>query len=190
MDGAFNLLETLSVISHHVHLVDGEYHVPDSHQIADTGVASGLNLNALGGVDEDDGELRKGSRHGHVSGVFLMSRSVGYNVAARLRFEIAVGHIDGDALFPLAHEPVQQQRIVDLTVRAANPAVQLQRLLLIRIELLAVIKHVSDQRGFSVVHAAAGKKFQQILHQKYPSLFLRSMLPAASWSITRLVRSE
>ena len=156
MDGAFNLLETLSVISNHVHLVDGKYHVPDSHQIADAGVASGLDLNALGGVDEDDGELRKGGGHGHVAGIFLMSRSIGHDITARLRLEIAVGHVDGDSLFPLAHEPVQQQGIIDLPVRAADPAVKLECLLLVRIELLAVIKHMSDQRGFSVVHASAG----------------------------------
>ena len=156
MDGAFNLLETLSVISHHIHLVDGEYHVPDSHQIADTGVASGLNLNAFGGVNEDDGELRKRSCHGHVAGIFLMARSIGHDVAARLRLKIAVGHVDGDTLFPLTHESVQQQGIVDLAVHAADPAVKLECLLLVRIELLAVIKHMSDQRGFSVVHASAG----------------------------------
>ena len=156
MDGALDLLETLSVVAHHVHFVDRKNHVPDSHQIADAGMASGLNLNAFGGVDEDDGELCKGSCHGHVAGVFLMSRSVSHDVAASLCFEIAVGYVDSDALFPFAHESVQQQGIVDLAVCAAHTAVQLQRLLLIRIELLAVIKHMSDQSGFSVVHTAAG----------------------------------
>ena len=83
-------------------------------------MTAGLRQNALRRIDEDDGKVRKRGAAGHVARVFLMSRRVGADEAAVVRREIAVRHINRDALLALSQKTVQQQRIIDGTAAAAD----------------------------------------------------------------------
>lgn len=78
--------------------------------------------------------------------------------------EIAVGHVDGDALLALRLQAVHQQRQVQLLAGGAELlAVGLQRLQLIFIDLLGVVQQAADKGALAIVHAAAGEKAQQAL---------------------------
>jgi hypothetical protein len=96
-----------------VHLVDGDDEVRDADQRGQLGVAAGLRQHALARVDQDDREV--GGRRGgdHVAGVLLVARRVGDDVLARAGGEVAVGDVDGDALFALGLQAVGEQREVD-----------------------------------------------------------------------------
>lgn len=117
-----------------IHLVDGKQEGPDPHQRADSGVASRLDQNPLRGVHQNHGEVRERRAHRHVAGVFLVPRGVRRDEATGVGGEIAVGHVDRDALLPLRHQTVQQQRVVDGATAAANLAVENQRLLLVCVQ--------------------------------------------------------
>ena len=142
-----------------VHLVDSEDEVADPHEGADAGMAAGLDQDALGGVDEDDGQIRKRGADGHVARVFFMTRRVGDDEAAVIRIKVAVGDVDGDALFPFRHETVQEQRVVDGAAAAADLAFQFQGLLLVGVEQFGVIEQMTDECRFAIIDAAAGNKF-------------------------------
>ena len=122
-------------------------------------MAAGLDQDALGGVDEDDGQVGKGSADGHVARIFFMARRVGDDEAAVVRAEITVSYVDGDALFPFHHEAVQEQRVVDGPAAAADLAFQFQGLLLVGVEQFGVIEQMTDECRFAVIDAAAGNKF-------------------------------
>jgi hypothetical protein len=91
----------------------------------------------------------------------------GVSEMMNLRFarrEIAVGHVDGDALLALGLQAVHQQGQVQLLAGGAELlAVGLQRFQLIFIDLLGVVQQATDQGALAVVHAAAGEKAQQAL---------------------------
>ena len=93
-----------------------------------------------------------------------MARGVGHDKAAVVGGEVAVGHINGDALLPLCHQAVQKQRVVNGTAGAAHLGIQFQRLFLIGVQQLCIVEDVTDQRRFAIVHAAAGDKFEQAFH--------------------------
>ena len=75
-----------------------------------------------------------------------MARRIGADEAAPVGREVAVRYIDGDALLPLGHEPIQEQRIVDGAAAAADFRIKQQGFLLVGIEQLRVIEQVADQR--------------------------------------------
>ena len=89
-----------------------------------------------------------------------MSGGVCNDKAAVVGGEVPVCHVNGDTLFPFCHQTVQQQGVVNGTAAAAHLAVQFQCLFLICVQQLCIIENMSDQRGFSVVYAAACDKFQ------------------------------
>ena len=122
-------------------------------------MAAGLDQDALGGVDEDDGQVGKGSADSHVASIFFMARCVGDDEAAVIRAEIAIGDVDGDALFPFGHEAIQEERIVDGAAAAADFAFQFQGFLLVGIKQFGIIEQMPDECRFAVVDAAAGNKF-------------------------------
>ena len=199
-------LEDLPTIARQVHLVDGEHEIPDPHQGADPGVTAGLDEHALRRVHQDHRQIRERRPHRHVPRVLLVSRRVRHDEAPRLRGEVAVGHVDRDALLPFRHEAVQEEGVVHLPAPGPRPAVQFQGLFLIRVEQFRVIEDVADEGGLPVVHTAAGDEPQQrapgggarrpgralpAVHQKYPSRLRFSMLASPpSRSMIRLVRSD
>ena len=82
--------------------------MPDAEQRANEGVSSGLHKNALARIDQNDGELCVGSAGHHVSGVLFVARRVGDDERSARRREETVGYVDGDALFALRFDTVQQ----------------------------------------------------------------------------------
>ena len=93
-----------------------------------------------------------------------MSRCIRNDEGTSFCRKIAVSNINRDALLTFCHQTVKQKGIVDRAAAGTHLAVKLQSLFLICKEKLCVIKHMSDQRGFSVIHTAAGDKFQKTIH--------------------------
>ena len=132
----FHFLKTGLAVIHQIHLINSKYKIPDAHHSADSGMPPGLDENALLRVNHNNSKLGKGGSYRHVSGVFLMPRRVCHNKASSGCGKIAVRYINRNSLLPLSHQAIQQERIVNLPTSGANPAVQKQRLFLIRIQQL------------------------------------------------------
>ena len=92
----------------------------------------------IAGIDEDDGEVGGGGTRHHVAGVLDVSGGVGDDELALGRGEVAVGHINGDALLAFGPQSVGEQREVHLLVAAA-PRGLLHRFQLILENRLAVV---------------------------------------------------
>ena len=104
-----------------VHLVDGQHHAFDADEIADRGVTAGLALDAVAGVDQEDGDIGMGGAGRHVARVLLVPGRVDDDEAAVRRLEITPGDVDGDALLALGLEPVEEEAEIDpLAVDAAT----------------------------------------------------------------------
>ena len=101
-------------------------------------MAHRLLHHAVAGVDEDDGEVGGGGAGDYVTGVLDVAGSVGDDELALGRGEVAVGHVDGDALLAFGPQPVGEQREVHLLVAAA-PRGLLHRLQLVLENRLAVV---------------------------------------------------
>jgi hypothetical protein len=136
-----------------------------------------------------------------------MAGRVGDDEGALVGREIAIGHVDGDALFTLGLKAVEQEseiRKAEIVLLAAGIALKACRLVFL--DRLGVPKQPADQRRFAVVDAAAGdeakgarvahdprsllhrKGYDGLIqdcvrccrcgHQKYPSRFFFSIEPA------------
>ena len=151
-------------IVHHVHLVDGQHHLADAHQVHQVAVAPGLGQHALACVHQHHGHVCGGRTGHHIAGVLLVPRCVGHDELALVGREESIGHVNGDALLALGGQAVHQQGKVNLLALGAHAfAVGFQSLQLVFKNHFAVVKQAPDQRAFSVVHAAAGDKAQQAL---------------------------
>ena len=138
-DLCLDLTETLFTVAHQVHLVYRKDEIADTHELADPCMASGLYQNALGCVHQDDGQVSEGCANCHVTGILFVTRCICNDKAAVVGGEIAVCHVNGDTLFPLCHQTIQKQRIVDRTAAAAHLAVQFQGLFLVCVQQLCII---------------------------------------------------
>ena len=180
------------VETHRIELVHSDDHVVHAHQRADRQVPVGLARHPAGGVDQQQGNVGRRGRDGHVAGVLLVPGGVGDDDPPAVRQRhVPVGHIDGDALLPLGLQPVGQKRVVDLPRRDRRAGTtdgpsQLQGVLG---HGVGVGQQTADQRGLAVVDAAAGDQADQA-HQKYPSTFLASIEAPPSPSIMRPARSD
>ena len=65
------------------------------------------------GVDQNDREIRRGGAGGHVARVLLVAGRIGDDELAPRRGEVAVGHVDGDALLAFGAQAVGEQREID-----------------------------------------------------------------------------
>ncbi len=147
-----------------IHLVDRQHDVPNAQQADQIGMPLRLGQHAPARIDQDDRGIGGRGPGDHVAGVLLMTRRVGDDELARLGREETIGHVDGDALFPLRRQTIDQQGEVDVAALGADAAaVHFQRLHLILEDHLGIIKQPSDQGGLAVVHAAAGDEAQQAL---------------------------
>ena len=158
------------VVADQVHLVDGEHDVADADQVRQVAVAPRLRQHALARVDEDDGKIGGRGAGDHVARVLLMAGRVGDDELALVGGEEAVGDVDGDALFALGRQAVDQQRKVDVLALGADAlAVGLERRQLVLEDHLRVVQQPADERRLAVVDAAAGDEAQQrlvlVLHQ-------------------------
>ena len=84
-----------------IHLVDRGDDGGNAEQRGDAGVAAGLVEDAFAGVDENDGDIGGGGAGGHVARVLLVARGVGDDEFSFGGGEVAIGDVDGDALFAL-----------------------------------------------------------------------------------------
>ena len=107
---------------HQVQLVDGHKQVRNTQQRSDMRMAPRLWEQALGGVDQDHGEVCCRSTRRHISGVLLVARCVGDDELPPGGTEIAVGHINGDSLFALSSQPIRQQGEINRSSRAVDLA--------------------------------------------------------------------
>jgi hypothetical protein len=75
--------------------------------------------------------------------------------------EVAVRHVDRDALLPLGAQAVGEQREVGVLV-AAGQADRLDGLELVGEERLGVVEQAPDQGGLAVVDRAGGREAEQV----------------------------
>jgi hypothetical protein len=108
------------VIIDQVHLVDRQHDVADADQVAQIRMAPGLDQHALARVDQDHRKVGGAGAGHHVAGVLFVPRAVGDDELALFGVEEAVGDIDGDALFALCRQAIDQQGKVDLLPLGAN----------------------------------------------------------------------
>jgi len=113
-------LEHALIEVHQVHLVDGHDDVLDAQQGGDEAVPTGLGLHAVAGVDEDDRQVAGRGAGRHVAGVLLMTGGVGDDELALGGAEVAVGHVNGDALLALGLQAIDQQRQVHVIAGGAD----------------------------------------------------------------------
>ena len=112
-----------------------------------------LRQHAVAGVDQDDGEIGGGRAGGHVARVLLVAGGIGDDEFAARRGELAICHVDGDALLALGREAVGEQRQIGLsTLGNVGQLVQQHR--------AAVDQQAANQRAFAVIDAAAGDEFE------------------------------
>ena len=180
-------------------------------QGGDEGVAAGLGEHALARIDQDDGEIGGGGAGRHVAGVLLMARRIGDDEFALVGGEGAIGHIDGDALFALGGEAIDEKGEIEIAALGSHfLGVGFQGEELVLEQHLGFVEQPADQGRLAVIDAAAGDEAQEVLvllglqigldiaafefdetgHQKYPSCFFFSMEAAWSLSMTRPWRSE
>ena len=114
-------VEDLLVVVDEVHLVDAHEQVGHPQQRGQEGVAPGLLDDALAGVDQHHGQVGRRVPGDHVAGVLHVAGGVGDDELAGGRGEVAVGHVDGDALLALGPQPVGQQGEVGVVVAALRP---------------------------------------------------------------------
>ncbi len=149
------------VVADEVHLVHCHHDVRDAQQGRDEGVAVGLLDDPVAGIDEHDGQVGGGGAGDHVAGVLHMARGVGDDELALGRGEVAVGHVDGDALLALGPEAVGEEGQVDLVV-AASDAGALDGLQLVFEDALGVVQQAADERGLAVIDRAGGGEAKQV----------------------------
>ena len=92
-----------------VDLVHRHHQLADAEQACHEGVAARLLLDAVAGVHQEDGEVGVAGAGHHVAGVLHVPRSVGHDELAARGGEVAMGHVDGDALLALGAQAVGQE---------------------------------------------------------------------------------
>ena len=100
-------------IGNEIHLVDRDDEVRNTQQVGQRCVTARLGHDTVARVHQQNGELRSAGRSHHVARVLLVSGSVGNDELPQGGGEIAVGDVDGDALFALRDQTVGQQREVE-----------------------------------------------------------------------------
>ena len=145
-----------------VHLVDREHHLLDADQIADRGVAAGLALGAVAGIDQQDGDIGVRRAGRHVAGILLVPGESMMMKRRSRRLEIAPGDVDGDALLALGLEAVEQQAEIDLlAVDGAVMRGERDGRALILGDAGRVPQQPADQGRLAVIDRAAGQQPHQ-----------------------------
>ena len=115
----FNLVadfqEPILAPAHEIHFVDRDDEVRNPQQRRDVGVAPRLFDDALARIHEDDGKIRGRSAGDHVARVLHMPRRVGDDELAFWRGEVAIGHVNRDALLAFGAQAVGEIGQIDLS---------------------------------------------------------------------------
>lgn len=145
-----------------VDLVDGEDDVSDAEEGDDVGVAAGLGDDAVAGVDEEDGDVGGGGAGGHVAGVLLVAGAVGDDEGAVGGGEVAVGDVDGDALFTLGFEAIGEEGEVELSAGGAvSDGGFFDGGELVFEDAFGVVEQSPDEGGLAVIDGAAGDESEE-----------------------------
>ena len=147
-----------------VYFVDCKHDVRHAQQLRQQRVAACLRQQRhglrgeveLGDVDQHHGRVAACGGSHHVAGVLLMARSVGNDEFALLGGEIAVGHVNGDALLALGFQAVGEQRQIDGRASGAF----FQGVELVGEDGLGVEQQAADQGAFAVVYGACCEETQ------------------------------
>ena len=107
----------------------------------------------FGGVHQHHGGVGAAGGSDHVARVLLVAGRVANDELARRGGKVAVGHVNGDALFALSGQAVGKQRQIGRA--ALGHVVQL-----VLQHRAAVHQQAANQRAFAVVNRAAGNEFQ------------------------------
>ena len=132
----------------------------DAQQCRQIGVAAALLNHTLTSIHQHDGEVGCGCPGDHVPGVLHVAGRIGHDELAARGGEIAVGHVDGDALLAFGPQAVGQVGQIDLAA-AGDVRRSFQGLDLVFHQVLGVIEQAADQGGFAVVNTAAGVEAQK-----------------------------
>ena len=156
------VLELLADVFEHVlreldevHLVHAHREVGDPDERGHERVALGLLGHALARVDQDQREVGRGGARDHVARVADMPGRVREDEAPARGGEVAVRHVDRDALLALGPQAVGKQREVGVLVAPA-PARLLDVLQLVGEHLFRVEQQAPDQGALAVVDGAGG----------------------------------
>ena len=103
-------LEHPLVVVNQVHLVDRQDQVRHPEQRGEERMQAALLGQPVARVDQHDGQVGGGGAGDHVPGVLDVPRGVRDDELAARRGEVAVGHVDGDALLPLGAQAVGSSR--------------------------------------------------------------------------------
>ena len=156
-------LEHGPVPADQVHLVDRQHHPPHAHEVDEEAVAPRLGQQALPRVHQDHRQVRGGRPGDHVARVLLVPGCVRDNVTPPRGGEVAVGHVDGDALLALGGKTVDQEGEVEgAALRARLSRIGGERRQLVVRHRTRVVQQAADQGGLAVVHRPAGDEAQQV----------------------------
>jgi len=134
--------------------------VGNPHLVGQGGVAPGLGEYPFAGIHQNNGQIGGGRGGDHVAGVLLVAPGGRNDVFAPPGGKVAVGHVNGNALFTLGLETVGEEGQIHRRhaplVRGALDGVEG-----VGQNGLGVVEQAPDQGAFAVIHAAAGEKAQQ-----------------------------
>src|SRR5215207_5882285 len=147
-----------------IHFVDGQHDPANPKERDDEAMPARLREHALAGIDKYNGEFG-GRRPGrHITGVLLMARRIGNDELAPVGGERTIGHINGNTLLALGSETINQKSKIELAALCSQAfRISFERGELIFEQHLGFIEQASDQRGLSIIDAAAGNETQKIL---------------------------
>ena len=135
----------------------------DTQQRYKESMAARLRDDTCAGIYQNNRQISGRAASNHVTRILFVSRSVGNDEFTVIRGEVAIGHVNSNALLTLRLQTIQQQGIVDVVTGITHTfAVALQRIQLVFIQFLTIEQQTSDKRGLSVIHRTGGKETKQI----------------------------
>ena len=150
--------DLIELVDRHRDVLNAEH--PGQRRVA-TGLRQQRAVDHTGGVDQDHGGIGGAGAGDHVAGVLLVAGRVGDDELPPAGGEVAVRHVDRDALLALGLQAVGQQSEVKLRpARRAALAGPRQRRQLIGQDALGVVEQPADQRALAVVDATGGDEAQ------------------------------
>jgi len=155
----FNGAKNSGVVTDQIHLVHGDGEIRNPEQGSDVGVTPRLGQDAIARVDQNNGQVRGGGAGGHIARVLLVTRRVRDDEFPSWSAEVAIGNVDGDALFTLGAQTVGQQGEVHRSAGAIDAAL-FHRRELIFVNAFCVVQQPADQGGLAVIHASRRGKAQ------------------------------
>jgi hypothetical protein len=151
--------DVLGVV-HQVDLVNYQHDMWHAKQRGHCQVAARLFDHALACVDEQHNHVRGGGAGHRVPGVLHMPRAIGEDELPCRSGEVAIRHIDGDALLALGTQAIGEQSKIS-SIETPAPAHLLDMIKSVSQHRIGVEQQPTDQRGFPIVNRARRGKPQQ-----------------------------